>query len=240
MRKLAHLILNLIDEFEDKLNRRRLRRIQERSLHKLLWERATAQTADFVETYLPEVMVFSSKAQTWSLAARKIGERFEHGVCLEFGVAGGATVNWFSARLPAFQFYGFDSFTGLAEDWVGHHSAKGAYTQNGILPKVNSNVALIKGWFDATLPAFLQHRAADMERLRFVHIDSDTYEAATIVLAAIGRHLKPGCLILFDELVGYPNWRNGEFKALQEAQARFGFTYKFLAFSSEQALIEIT
>lgn len=45
--------------------------------------------------------------------------------------------------------------------------------------------------------------------------------------------------ILFDELIGYPNWQNGEFMALGEAKEKFSFNYRFLAFSSEQALIEI-
>ena len=156
---------------------------------------------------------------------------------MEFGVAGGTSINCLSNLLTSYSFVGFDSFIGLKEDWVGHHATKGAYSQNGVLPKVNSNVILVAGWFDETIPTYIEKNG--IANLKFIHIDCDTYEAAIAVFNELGDYLHPGMLILFDELLGYPNWQNGEFKALHEAQHKYGFNFKYRAFSSEQALIEI-
>ena len=108
----------------------------------------------------------------------------------------------------------------------------------GNLPKVRSNVTLVKGWFDQTLPEYCK-KYLGKKPVRFVHIDSDTYEASAIVLKQIEKYLRPGLLILFDELIGYPNWRNGEFRAWQEVSKKHKIQFRYLGFSSEQALIEI-
>ena len=211
--------------------------LSESRVQHLLWERATEQSADFVEKELENALVFGRKTDVWDYAARILNEKFTDGICLEFGVAGGASINWLSKLLPTFQFVGFDSFYGLKEDWTGHHATKGKFSQNGKLPKVNPNVALIKGWFDETLPKYIKENSLDS--LCFIHIDGDTYEAAKAVFEVLGGSLKPGMFLLFDELIGYPNWQNGELKALQEAQDKFRFSFEYLAFSSEQALIQI-
>ncbi|MHC8508115.1 MAG: class I SAM-dependent methyltransferase [Rhodospirillales bacterium] len=209
-----------------------------RNLQNVLWERALADSADFVEPHLPDVLVFKTQRDIWDYTVQKIRDFRSAGTALEFGVAAGSPVNYMSERLPSFRFHGFDSFEGLAEDWKGHHSARGKYTQRGVMPKVSGNVTLIKGWFDKTVPEFTQK--TDLTDLAFVHIDSDTYEAAAVVFNNIAPFLKPGVLVLFDELIGYPNWRNGEFKALHEAGEKFGFKFEYLAFSTQQALIRIT
>ena len=96
----------------------------------------------------------------------------------------------------------------------------------------------IDGWFDEILPEYIEENG--IFDLRFIHIDCDTYEGAVAVFNELGDKLKPGMLILFDELLGYPNWQNGEFKALHEAQSKNGFSFRYRAFCSHQALIEIT
>ena len=61
-----------------------------------------------------------------------------------------------SSKLKYYKLYGFDSFKGLPEkqrDWYD----KGSFNRNGNLPKVNSNVKLIKGWFNETLMKFIQN-----------------------------------------------------------------------------------
>ena len=73
---------------------------------------------------------------------------------LEFGVASGNTINYIS-QFTDDKVYGFDSFEGLPEKWRDGFD-KGAFSQNGTLPKVNQNVELIKGWFNETLLPFIQ------------------------------------------------------------------------------------
>jgi hypothetical protein len=74
--------------------------------------------------------------------------------------------------------FGFDSFEGLKEVWRGNQLGKGAFDRGGRMPRVESNVTLVKGWFDQTLPNFLaQHPGPAV----YLHIDSDTFEAALVV-----------------------------------------------------------
>lgn len=235
--KVFRLITRVTDEIELRLVDRRARRLPSRNLHNVLWERATQSSADFVEQHLSTSLVFPSKTQLWTYTCELLREKHPNGTCLEFGVAGGRSINFFSKKLPEFQFIGFDSFEGLKEDWIGHHARKGAYSRGGVLPAVNDNVELVKGWFDDTVPD--QLAKIDVGKICFYHIDSDTYEAATEVLQCILPLLKSGDLILFDELIGYPNWQRGEYMALTEAASENELNFMFRGFSNQQALLEI-
>ena len=202
-----------------------------------MWERAINQSADFVEKELGNSLFFENKLKMWNYSIQLVKDKYEKGICLEFGVAGGNSINLFSKQMPNFQFIGFDSFVGLKEEWFGHHATKGTYSQDGVLPTVNSNVKLLPGWFHETIPLFIKQN--NLDDLCFIHIDGDTYEAAKTVFDELGSFLKPGTYILFDELIGYPNWQNGEYKALMESQKKFNFSFKFRAFTTNQALIEL-
>jgi hypothetical protein len=50
----------------------------------------------------------------------------------EFGVFTGASVNLTAIGYNEIEVHGFDTFTGLPEDWVGHHG-KGHFSQGGTL-----------------------------------------------------------------------------------------------------------
>jgi hypothetical protein len=217
----------------------RLRRSGRRNLHNLIWERAYLQSAEFIEANLSEAVLFEFREQIWDYVISKLQDDCEDNYCLEFGVAGGDSINWFSERLKNMKFYGFDSFHGLDEDWHGHHAIVGEYTQGGVLPKVNNNVSLVEGWFRDTVPGFCKNNPEVISKTKLFHIDSDTYGSTKTVFDSIGHALKPGVFVLFDELTCYPNWKNGEYKALEEAQIKFNFQYQFKAFASERALIQI-
>ncbi|MCD8493946.1 MAG: hypothetical protein LRY39_00675 [Alphaproteobacteria bacterium] len=94
------------------------------NIHYVLWERATIQSADYVEKHLSDVLVFAHKKRIWNYAVQQLKDRKADGKCLEFGVYKGESINYFSHRLPQLSFFGFDSFEGLAEDWVGHQPRK--------------------------------------------------------------------------------------------------------------------
>lgn len=237
LNKIIRAIAAIINKLEAHLEPKRARRHYYRNIHNVIWERAISESADFVYNYIDNVMLFRQKNQMWNYISEKINQKNISGIGIEFGVAKGRSINYLSKKIPSLHFFGFDSFIGLPEDWIGHHAVKGSYNQRGKLPKVNSNVSLVRGWFDETIPEFLNKY--NMNDVLFIHIDSDTYQSATIILNQIGPKIKTGTLVLFDEFIGYPNWKNGEFKALNEAAERFEFQFKFLAFSTEQALIEI-
>jgi tetratricopeptide (TPR) repeat protein len=147
------------------------------------------------------------------------------GMVLEFGVRFGNTIRQI-ASLAEQQVYGFDSFEGLPEVW--HHEPKGSYTTRGEIPKVPSNVKLIAGWFEDTLPKFLTDNS---EPVRFINIDCDIYSSTKTVLDHLAPRIVSGTVIVFDEYIGNEHWREDEYKAFQEAVAKNGWGYEYLCFS---------
>lgn len=210
--------------------------IYKKNLHSLLWERALVTSAEYVEENIKSAVIFKNKEELWEYAISQI-KNSDQGSNLEFGVYNGYSINFFSERCPDKEFFGFDSFEGLAEDWSGHHSPKGTFNLGGSFPKVNKNVRLIKGWFHESLPKFLNEKK--LQSLSILHIDSDTYEAAIIILKELEPFIKKGVYVIFDEYIGYPNWQNGEYKAWQEFTKNNSISYMYKAFSTEQVLIKI-
>ena len=64
----------------------------------------------------------------------------------------GTTINHMARLQPDRTFLGFDSFRGLPEKWAGHGGGT-QFDRGGKPPRVRTNVKLIEGWFDDTLPS---------------------------------------------------------------------------------------
>ena len=131
---------------------------------------------------------------------------------------------------------GFDSFEGLPEAW--HDEPKGSYTTKGVIPSVPENVTLHQGWFEDTLPGFVGNNQAPV---RFMNIDCDTYNSTKTILELLAEQIIPGTVIVFDEYIGYGNWREDEFRAFQEAVLKYGWKYEYLGFSfmTNQVVVRI-
>ncbi len=169
--------------------------------------------------------------------ASNLGASSEKFLNLEFGVYKARTTNLFANRLKTVDglLYGFDSFEGLEDDWVGSiNGPKGTFSLNGSLPKVEKNVRLIKGLVQDTLGSFLSREPGT---IGFVHLDLDTYDSTKFVLMSIKPRLQSGSVIIFDELYGYPGFENHELKALKEVLS--DVDYRYLSFSTTQAAIQI-
>ena len=132
---------------------------------------------------------------------------------LEFGVASGRTINYISGFTEE-TVYGFDSFEGLPENWR-EGMDKGAFTQHGIMPRVNKNVELVKGWFNETLEEFMKIHP---QKISFLHMDADLYSSTKYILDTVWKSLDKDCIMVFDELVNYPGFDSdkGELKAFYE------------------------
>jgi len=158
---------------------------------------------------------------------------------LEFGVATGNTINFFSNYLKEVntKIYGFDNFTGNIENWIGNKTRiKGAWNRNGIPPKVNSNVKLEIGNIQDTLDNFLKKNT---KKINFVHIDVNTFETTKFILERIKSKLTNKCVILFDDYYNLPNWKHGEHGALVKTFSQN--EYKYIAFHSGQIVaIQLT
>ena len=142
---------------------------------------------------------------------------------LEFGVYSGKTINYIST-FTSDKVYGFDSFEGLPEDWRPGFD-KGAFNMNGYLPEVNYNVELIKGWFDETLDDFLKEHD---KKISFIHIDCDIYSSTKYILNRLKGLLTDNCIIVFDELVNYDGYENGELKAFYEFTTYNNLKYRWI------------
>jgi hypothetical protein len=196
--------------------------------------RAIYSSADYIEKNISKVMLFNTREMLWDYALSKI--TIEAGLFCEFGVFSGYSINYFSNKIPHNTFYGFDSFEGLQEDWVGTSFVKSAFNREGILPEVNSNVTLIKGWFDESLPNFLNKNS---ENFSFIHFDADTYESTALLLDLIGHKILKGTIVVFDEYLGFTNWQNGEYLAWKQFVEKEKINYEYLCFSPEQTAIRI-
>ena len=106
-------------------------------------------------------------------------------------------------------------------------------------PRVPANVTLVPGWFDDTLPDFAK---AHDEPVAFAHLDCDLYSSTRTVLRGLGRRIRPGSILVFDEYFNYPNWQRHEYRAFQEFVAEFGLAYRYLGFSIKNGhvAVEIT
>lgn len=158
------------------------------------------------------------------------------GLVLEFGVRNGHSTN-ILARKTDQEMHGFDSFEGLPEQWEG--MPVGALSTFQKLPKVPGHVHLHPGWFDETLPRFVERHAGP---IRFMNVDCDIYSSTKTIFHHLQNRIVPGTVIIFDEYICNPSWREHEYKAFQEFIAESGLSYRYLLFSpfSKQAAVMIT
>jgi hypothetical protein len=209
------------------------------TLHSLAYAKAVEDSYLELEEEIKKALIFrKSPKEIRAYCCKRIlstGFKPESGLLLEFGVFKGESINFFSERCEKFHFFGFDSFEGLPYDWAGTHIPAGRCNLNGVRPPVRDNVTLITGRIEKTLPKFLSGNKE--KAIFFAHIDTDIYESAKAILPEIKPRLVSGSIILFDELICYPGWRHGGYKALQEVFPRE--SYEFIAFSKYEAAIRI-
>jgi hypothetical protein len=144
------------------------------------------------------------------------------GMFCEFGVYRGITINSIAEKFPNNIVWGFDSFEGLPEDWITTDNEiiwpKGHFSVTD-LPQVKNNVRLIKGWFNETLPTWVEKHASNIS---FLHIDCDLYSSTKTIFDSLNQYIVKDTIISFDEIYHFGNpkkytkWYEGEFKALKE------------------------
>ncbi|MCO6418594.1 class I SAM-dependent methyltransferase [Siccirubricoccus sp. KC 17139] len=159
------------------------------------------------------------------------------GICLEFGVYKGSSINYCAAQYPNRRFYGFDSFQGFPDD--GRNDWKQDFSTHGVLPKVRENVTLIPGFFSDTLPNFLSEQA---DPVAFVNIDCDIYSSTADVFVALRKAgmLKPGLPISFDELINYKSFLWNEMLALFEMLEQTGLGIAWVCAHQRIRLVDET
>ena len=121
----------------------------------------------------------------------------DEGTVVEFGVAFGEGTRWWMSRItsPAFDFYGFDRFTGLPRAW--RDMPAGAFDIGGRPPSfTDPRVKWIVGDIEETVEKF------DWESLRgkkVVLFDLDLFGASLFCFKRLSLSLRSGDLVFFDE-----------------------------------------
>ncbi|MEP6585039.1 MAG: class I SAM-dependent methyltransferase [Ginsengibacter sp.] len=143
---------------------------------------------------------------------------------LEFGVADGHSFRWFAEKNvnPQSRFYGFDTFTGLPEDF-GQYK-KGQFNTNNKVPEIeDARVNFYQGLFQQTIPGFLPQLNNDAKNV--IMLDADLYSATLYALTSIAPFLKKDDIIFFDEFAVPTH----EFKAFDDFLQAYPVTLKLIA-----------
>jgi len=145
----------------------------------------------------------------------------------EFGVWRGAA---FKYLIKSFKKgYGFDTFTGLPEDWnVGSGIEKaGTYSSDGNVPNIKGGEFIV-GKFEDTLPIFYSERRPMASVINF---DADLYSSTICALNFSKSVMDKDTVLIFDEFIINESWEQGEFKALNEFCSINNYTYEVVAIS---------
>ncbi len=209
-----------------------------RGITQRLQDRAWEEAVDFIYPRLSRTCEFFTSSDL--VRKHSFHAKPDAGLVLEFGVHQGLSMRLFSKLLlesnDSRTIFGFDNFIGLTEDWTGMGSFGGHDTRAKFFnlkgqPKFESvNVKYIIGDIEETLAPFLA--STEESTISFIHIDTDTYTPANVILTNCKRLLRSGSIILFDQLLGYPGYHHHEFAALQENLEEG--SYEFIGFGIAQ------
>jgi hypothetical protein len=132
----------------------------------------------------------------------------------EFGVMEGASAKALLGYLPeGGELLLFDSGKGIPVDWErgGTPVVKRGRFARGFPEFSDSRVRWVRGWYADTLPEFNWP-----PQFGLVHIDCDVYLSASDVMKWADPAMLKGTVVIFDELIGYPNYEEHEYRALCE------------------------
>lgn len=210
------------------------------TLRREMERRAMVSTADYVEKHLLNAQMFLSHQE---LLAYLVSRSMDEGLVMEFGVYKANTINYISKliekKTPGRKVWGFDSFEGLPSDWAGYIITKETFNLQGRLPRVGSNVQLVKGYFSDSLDEWINSNTRGIDKISILHIDSDLYDSCNTILTKLNHLIVPGTFILFDEYFNYPNWQKHEFLAFKEFCQNYFKNYIYKGYYEQKVLVEI-
>lgn len=146
---------------------------------------------------------------------------------LEFGVFQGASIKYWTSinSNKQSEFIGFDTFTGLPENWYNLTVSlrKNHFNTQGQTPDIkDGRCRFIKGMFQDTLEEFL-NQFKPKEKL-VIHNDSDLYSSTLFMLVKVHHLLIKGSIIIFDEFSSPLH----EMRALNDFSSSHRFNYKII------------
>lgn len=168
-----------------------------------------------------DLQPFAAKSALYDLVRTSLGD--QPITYLEFGVYRGWSLFEIAKRFShtASRFVGFDSFTGLPERWKDMD--KGTFDRRGQPPPATDDrISFQTGWFQDTLPAFLENNEPLDNRIVLVHFDADLYSATLFVLSVLWMNI-PSYYFVFDEFM------SDEIVAFSDFISAFPVRYELLA-----------
>ena len=125
--------------------------------------------------------------------------------------------------------YGFDTFTGLPEDWDvdSHIEKEGTYSSDGNVPQIKGGEFIV-GKFEDTLPVFFSESRPMASLINF---DADLYSSTICALNFSKPVIDKDTVLVFDEFIINESWEQDEFKALNEFCSVNHCSYQVIAIS---------
>ena len=155
----------------------------------------------------------------------------------EFGVWRGVS---FKYLIKFYQTgFGFDTFTGLPEDWnLGKKTEKkNSYSSYGKIPNIKGGKFIV-GEFKKSLPQFFAKKRPVASLINF---DADLYDSTLCALNHCKSIIDNKTLLIFDEFIMNENWEKDEFRALNDFCETYKFKYQVIAVClfSQQVAVKI-
>jgi hypothetical protein len=206
------------------------------SVPMLMRRDAVVDSFNYAKENMKGAYSFLDRFDGLGLSIKEAKARFpSRRLVLEFGVYKGGMINYQARKFPELEFIGFDSFEGLQEKWSGMAPEK-TFDLGGRLPRVRRNVGLVKGWFAESGPRWKTENPASGVPL-LVHVDCDTYAATVDVLEFCSDYVEHGLVFHFDDYFGFPDWRLGGFKALQEMSEKRRWRLTYLSYGTKEVAV---
>lgn len=142
--------------------------------------------------------------------------KYKDSLFIELGVFTGLTLNLINQNTKDIVVYGFDTFSGLPEDWA-ESSGNVLYTKNTFattIPEDTDKNKFIVGKIEDTLSNFLKEKN---QKIRFIHLDLDLYSASKHAFNIVFDWLEDEAIIVIDDVYKLPSWEEYSIKSLADS-----------------------
>jgi O-methyltransferase len=170
-------------------------------------------------------MVGCRRGRTLFRLAAEVERMKVPGTLVDCGVWNGGSTALLAAAAPSRQVWAFDSFEGLPKPGQEDGDEAPPYEASCLGREENVRAAfrrfarpdqlrIVKGWFDATLPA----HAATVAPIAVLHADGDWYASIMVTLESLYDSISPGGYVVVDD---YSSW-SGARRAVDDFRAARG------------------
>lgn len=142
-------------------------------------------------------------------------EKSKDNLFIELGVFSGLTLDLINRNTGNLKVYGFDTFTGLPEDWAssnGNILYEKDYFSTPVPSDTDKNKFIV-GKIEDTLLNFLSEKK---QKIKFIHLDLDLYSSSKYAFNIIFDYLDDEAIIVVDDIYNFSSWDEHSIKSLSE------------------------